>query len=75
MVTNNIWKWYRVDWINHHGTSKTDFYKARSMEEAMKKTQDNSDTPFSNTGSGKPRFINVKVSERKNEKERKEARI
>ena len=50
---------YTIDWINSKGEMVQNIVDASSMQEAMKKLQLWTGEVFSNSGSGKPRFVSI----------------
>ena len=62
---NPITKTYRylVDWMNSKGEMVQNTIPANSMQDAMSEVQVAKSMSFSNSGSGKPRFVNIKLIE------------
>ena len=58
---NPITKTYRylIDWMNTKGEMMQNTIPANSMQDAMNKIQVSEGMSFSNSGSGKPRFVNI----------------
>ena len=58
---NPITKTYRylIDWMNTKGEMMQNTIPANSMQDAMNEIQVSEGMSFSNSGSGKPRFINI----------------
>ena len=62
---NPITKTYRylVDWMNSKGEMVQNTIPSNSMQDAMSEVQVAKGMSFSNSGSGKPRFVNIKLIE------------
>ncbi|MAV63011.1 MAG: hypothetical protein ACJ0A2_03380 [Alphaproteobacteria bacterium] len=62
---NPITKTYRylVDWMNSKGEMVQNTIPANSMQDAMNEIQVAEGMNFSNSGSGKPRFVNITLIE------------
>ena len=62
---NPITKTYRylVDWMNSKGEMVQNTIPSNSMQDAMSEVQVAEGMSFSNSGSGKPRFVNIKLIE------------
>ena len=58
---NPITKTYRylIDWMNTKGEMMQNTIPANSMQDAMNEIQVSEGMSFSNSGSGKPRFVNI----------------
>ena len=58
---NPITKIYRylIDWMNTKGEMMQNTIPANSMQDAMNEIQVSEGMSFSNSGSGKPRFVNI----------------
>ena len=58
---NPITKTYRylVDWMNSKGEMVQNTVPAKSVQDAMNEIQVSEGMSFSNSGSGKPRFVNI----------------
>ena len=58
---NPITKTYRylIDWMNTKGEMMQNTIPANSMQDAINKIQVSEDMSFNNSGSGKPRFVNI----------------
>ena len=58
---NPITKTYRylIDWMNTKGEMMQNTIPANSMQDAINKIQVSEGMSFNNSGSGKPRFVNI----------------
>ena len=60
---NPITKTYRylIDWMNTKGEMMQNTIPANSMQDAMNEIQVSEGMLFNNSGSGKPRFVNINL--------------